>query len=205
MIQTNDLSIAMAEESMTFSEKSSPDMEDIRLSLSGDGAAYERLVVKYQSRISARMWRFTRDRFEHGELVQDVFVEAYMSLKTFRSRAPFEHWLSRIATGVGYKYWKRKAAMGKNQMIPMEAFDWKEPANPETLTPENAAEILYSLLERLPPRDRLVLTLRYVEDLSLEETAQLTGWSVTMVKVQSWRARKKLKKLFESAGLEVDR
>ncbi len=73
------------------------------------------------------------------------------------------------------------------------------------MEPEEAAEILHSLLDRLPPRDRLVLMLRYVEDRSVEETAELTGWTQTMVKVQAWRARNKLKKLFEAAGLEVER
>ena len=58
-------------------------------------------------------------------------------------------------------------------------------------------------MDKLPPRDRLVLLLRYVEEHSVQETADLTGWTQTMVKVQSWRARQKLKKLFQESGLEV--
>jgi DNA-directed RNA polymerase specialized sigma24 family protein len=50
-----------------------------------------------------------------------------------------------------------------------------------------------------------VLVLRYVEERSVEETAGLTGWTQTMVKVQSWRARKKLRKLLEEAGMEIER
>jgi DNA-directed RNA polymerase specialized sigma24 family protein len=42
------------------------------------------------------------------QLVQDVFVEAYMSLKGFRGRAPFLHWLRRVATRVGFRYWKSR-------------------------------------------------------------------------------------------------
>jgi RNA polymerase sigma-70 factor (ECF subfamily) len=44
---------------------------------------------------------------------------------------------------------------------------------------------------------------RYLEDRTVEETALLTGWSETMVKVQAWRARSKLKKLFQKAGVEI--
>jgi RNA polymerase sigma-70 factor (ECF subfamily) len=73
----------------------------------------------------------------------------------------------------------------------------------EEMEPAKAADMLHGLLERLPPRDRLVLMLRYVEDLSVEETADRTGWTRTMVKVQAWRARGKLKKLFQEAGLEI--
>jgi RNA polymerase sigma factor (sigma-70 family) len=50
----------------------------------------------------------------------------------------------------------------------------------------------------LPHRDRLVLTLRYFEDMSTEEMAAATGWSAPMVKVQTYRARKKLKRLLDA-------
>ena len=59
------------------------------------------------------------------------------------------------------------------------------------------AEILYRLLEQLPPRDRLVLTLRFLEEKNVEQTAEWTGWSQAMVKVQTLRARRKLKRLFD--------
>ncbi len=206
MPKTTELQLFMTKkEPSNVAGSVSSDMEDIRLSLDGDGVAYERLVERYQAGISARMWRFTRDRFKHRELVQDVFVEAYISLKTFRNRAPFEHWLSRIATSVGYRHWKKKAKERCNPMLPLEDWDQAIWEGPESVQPEYAAEILHSLLERLPPRDRLVLMLRHIENRSVEETAELTGWTTTMVKVQAWRARNKLKKLFEAAGLEVDR
>ncbi len=86
-------------------------------------------------------------------------------------------------------------------MVPLEEWNQAVWEQPESLEPEEAGEILYSLLERLPPRDRLVLMLRYIENRSIEETTELTGWTRTMVKVQAWRARKKLKRLFEVAVL----
>ncbi len=206
MITTIELApIESREDVLNGAEPSLSDLEDIRLTLNGDGAAYERLVERYQAGISARMWRFTRDRIKHRELVQDVFVQAYLNLKTFRGKAPFSHWLARISTRVGYSHWRKEARKSSNQMVPLE--DWNQPflQEPESLDPEKAAEMLHSLLELLPPRDRLALTLRYIENLSVEQTAELTGWTRAMVKVQAWRARKKLKKLFEAAGLEVER
>jgi RNA polymerase sigma-70 factor, ECF subfamily len=204
-ISSQSAPITIQEESPSAPGQYPGDREDIRFSLNGDGAAYERLVERYQTKISARMWKFTRDKLKHRELVQDVFVEAYFSLKTFQGRAPFEHWLSRIATSVGYRYWKQKAKDASKRIVPLEEWDqsiWEEP---ESLQPGDAAEILHSLMEQLPPRDRLVLMLRHVENRSVEETAELTGWTKTMVKVQAWRARNKLKKLFEAADLEMDR
>jgi RNA polymerase sigma-70 factor (ECF subfamily) len=58
-----------------------------------------------------------------------------------------------------------------------------------------AAEAVHETLAQLRPRDRLVLTLMYLEEHSVAEVADLTGWSETMVKVQAWRAKRKLRKL----------
>jgi len=180
------------------------DLRDINSCLDGDGTAYARLVERNQSMVAARMWRFTRDRAAHQELVQEVFVEAYLSLSKYRAKAPFQHWLSRIATIVGYRFWKYRSRERSRSSIPIEELDHLVAAEPETMDPSVAADVLYSLLEQFPPRDRLVLVLRYVEDRSVEETAELTGWTGTMVKVQSWRARKKLRKLLQYAGVEVE-
>jgi RNA polymerase sigma-70 factor (ECF subfamily) len=173
------------------------DLRTIRRVLGGDGNAYHALIERHQRRVSGMMWRFSRDPEVHQELVQDVFVQAYESLPRYRAQAPFEHWLARIATRVGYRHWKREKRAPET--VPIEEW-WELPdESVEALEPEEAGECLHALLGRLPPRDRLVLTLRYVEDRSVEETAELTGWSETMVKVQAWRARKKLKGLFEQA------
>jgi RNA polymerase sigma-70 factor (ECF subfamily) len=149
------------------------------------------------------MWRFTRDTSMQRELVQDVFVEAYVSLRTYKAKAPFEHWLAKISTAVGYRYWRKKTRERLNPTIQIEDWDQVLAVEPDSLDPEMAARILHALMEQLPPRDRLVLMLRYIENRSIEETAVLTGWTQTMVKVQAWRARSKLKRLFEASGLEV--
>ena len=69
------------------------DWQDVQTSLEGESQAFERLVRRYQPPIAAYMWRFTRDRNQWEELVQEVFVEAYLSLRTYRARAPLLNWL----------------------------------------------------------------------------------------------------------------
>ena len=170
------------------------DREDVRACLAGDPQAYERIVRRHQEPIAARMRRFTRDRGELAELVQDVFVEAYFSLAGFRGDAPLSHWLNRIATRTGYRFWRNEKRRHRNAPLAIE--DWDAAAE-ACDAPERAAELVHEPLVRLPPRDRLVLTLMHIEDRSVAETAALTGWSKTMVKVQAHRARKKLKALLE--------
>ena len=193
------------------SPESNPDLAAIRQCLDGDSEAFRQLVVAHQNAVAAMMWRFTRDPQTQEELVQDVFVEAYLSLGNYKGRAPFSHYLARIATRVGYRFWKRQARERKRQQINLtELAEQVQRAQAaaesvgETLEPAEAGELLYRLMDELPPRDRLVLSLRYVEEKDVEETARLTGWSETMVKVQTWRARNKLKKMVERAGLKAD-
>jgi len=180
------------------------DAEDIGNAREGDPDAYQRLVERYQDHVARILWRFSRDRATHEELVQDVFVEAYLSLHTYRGQAPFGHWLARIATRVGFRFWKEKAKARETKAFSLA--EWDEVADDgdavAALEADQAAELLHRLLEQLPPRDRLVLMLRYLEGCDVAETARRTGWTKTMVKVQALRARAKLKKLVESSGME---
>lgn len=186
-------------------DRADDEAADIRQSQQGDSEAYRRLMNRHQEHVGRIMWRFSRKRSVHEELVQDVFVEAYFSLSTYRQRAPFEHWLARIATRVGYRYWKEKAR--RKEREPFSVEQWDDLATEEdvldALEPEHAANLLHRLLERLPPRDRLVLTLRYFEECDVAETARRTGWTKTMVKVQTLRARNKLRALIEHSGTEL--
>ena len=171
------------------------DIDDVRLSRQGDPDAYTRLIERHQQEISKIMWRFSRNRTVHEELVQDVFVEAYISLATYKERAPFTHWLTRIATRVGYRYWKLKAREKKFERFSLEDWDQLNTKSSEEIDASQAAALLHNLLGQLSPRDRLVLTLRYLEGCDVVETAHRTGWTKSMVKVQTLRAKKRLQKL----------
>ena len=166
---------------------------DIAASLGGDGAAYARIVERYQGAIARRMTRFTRDPNAVEQLTHDVFVEAYFSLRSYRAAAPLEHWLQRIATRVGYRHWKR---MSQNLTISFQEQAHDRPTDDGSLAENDACDEVAAVLARLPPRDRLVLTLLYLESRSVAEAAEMAGWSQSMVKVQAYRARKKFHKLF---------
>lgn len=133
------------------------------------------------------------------ELVQDVFVEAYFSLKSYRGRAPLLHWLRKIGVRVGYKYWKEQAKT--KAAVPLQEFDAIEAEQAEALEPSDAAELLHALLARLPAADRLVLTLMYFEQCGTKEIAARMGWTRAMVKMRAHRARKKLRTIAESENL----
>lgn len=174
------------------------DLRDVRASLSGDEDAYARLVRRHQQAITARMWKFTRDRQALDELVHEVFVQAFFSLAGYRGTGPFPAWLDRIATRVGYAFWRTQRRAKRT--VPLEDHDQAAPADDAgDVTPP--ARALRGVLESLAPRDRLVLTLMYWEDFSVAEIARHTGWTQGMVKVQAHRARRRLKRLLEEKGI----
>jgi len=179
------------------------DWLDVKASVKGDEDAYERLVRRYEKQITGLLWRFTRDPVQCEELVQQVFVEAYFSLKTYRGDAPLLHWLRRIATRVGYRFWREKAR--EPQEIPLPDFDILEQIEAaeeeERIDPAEAAAVLQALLARLAAPDRLVLTLLYFERCGTQEIAERMGWSRAKVKTQALRARRKMKEIAEREHL----
>ena len=175
------------------------DWPDIQASLEGDEAAYARLVERYQDRIFNQMWRFTRDPDIQEELVQEVFIDVYKSLRTFRGKAPFLHWIRRIATRVGYRHWKREARRRRvEEAVESRLVD--AAPSPEEESPSEAAERLHEILGRLRPKERLILTLIYFEECDTTEIAERTGWNANLVRVGAHRARRKLKRLLEREG-----
>lgn len=172
------------------------DQTDIQLSLRGDGEAFGRLVQRYQDEIARQMWRFTRDGLVLEELVHDTFVEAYASLRSFRGAGPFLHWLRKLATRVGYRYWKRRKRQDEH-CVTLQDWDAVVDGRQDALDRQEAADMLDVLMGRLAPADRLVLTLLHLEELSVAEVAGRTGWSQISVKVRAHRARKRLKVLLE--------
>ncbi len=194
------------------SESSSDYMNDekeiIDSVLAGEHDLFAVLVERYQEDISQQMWRFSRDIMIRDELVQEVFVESFTGLESFRGESPFLHWLRVIAVRVGYRHWKNKEKQKKH--VPLEDWDGAEynwvscPGEEDACDPEQteyAGKLMFSLLERLKSEERVVLTLMYYEKSSVAEIAQKLDWSEAMVKMRAYRARKKLKKIIEAEDI----
>lgn len=176
------------------------DARDIRECLGGDEDAYARLVRRYQQPIANYMWRFTQDAVAWEELTHEVFVQAYFSLAKFRGQSPWLHWLKKIATRVGYGHWRQRER--ERRRVSLESISEAAVAVADReLYPQESHELVQRLLEQVSPRDRLVLTLTYLESQSTEQIAALTGWSRTLVKVQLHRARQRLARISQSLGI----
>ena len=177
------------------------DVCDVAATRAGDGEAYARLVRRYQPEMVVQMRRFSRNPQVCEELVHDVFVEAYLSLHSYRGSAPWLHWLRKIAVRVGYRFWTRREV--NRNVVQISDEDWQR-LRGEVSAPGSAleaADLVAALFDRLPPADRLILTLLYLDECSLAEAATRAGWTITGAKLRAFRARNKLKALIEQGDL----
>lgn len=178
-----------------------PDAELIAAVLQGDAASFEPLVQKYSPRVFATARRYARRESEVEDIVQEVWLKAFNKLSSFRGDAPFEHWLMRLAVRTCYDFLR-----GHQRNRESSFTDLSEPENDWlerfVTAPESASEgadaakqLVARLLEQMSPAGRLIITLLEIEDRSVKEIAELTGWSVPLVKVRAFRARAEMKKL----------
>jgi len=169
--------------------------------LKGDAASFEPLVAKYSPRVFATARRYARRESEIEDIAQEVWLKAFDKLKSFRGEAPFEHWLMRMTVRTCYDFLRghqRNRESSFSELSEPEN-DWLERfvAAPETATDNaDAAKLLIErVMEKLSPQARLVITLLEIEDRSVKEIAELTGWSVPLVKVRAFRARGEMRKI----------
>ena len=175
---------------------------------SGDSASFEPLVQKHQARVFATARRYARLESEVEDIVQEVFIKAFQRLNTYRGEAPFEHWLMRLAVRTCYDF--LRAHQRSRETVFTEL---TEPENnwldQFVVQPDNASEsaeaarqLVEKILERLPPAARLVITLLEIEERSVKEISQLTGWPVPLVKVRAFRARAEMRKILARMNKE---
>jgi RNA polymerase sigma-70 factor (ECF subfamily) len=181
-------------------ESGQSDAELIAAVLRGDRAAFEPLVKKYQPRVFATARRYARRDTDVEDIVQDVFLKAYQKLETFRGDAPFEHWLMRLAARTCYDFLRERQRNRETSFAELSEpeTDWletfvAEPGNASE-DADAARELVGRLLEALSPSARLVITMLEIEERSIKEIAELTGWSIPVVKVRAFRARAEMKK-----------
>ena len=169
-------------------------IQDIR---AGNKEAFVHLVGRYKHKVIGLAARFARDADDLDDICQDVFIKVYENLGQFRADAPFVHWLSRVTLRTCYDALRsRKKEKGN---VPLESIHHllEDSSIGIHQAGEEARNLLAWGLARLRPAERLVITLLELEEKSIREIAEMTGWSQANVKVRAFRARQKLKQLLE--------
>ena len=174
------------------------DVELIRKILSGDDTAFDILVEKYQKSIQALAWRKIQDFHHAEEIMQDTFLKAYKKLPTLENPNQFAGWLHVIAKHLCID-WVRQhkpeiQSIDVTDKDEIELSSFKHYMSEQRVIEKNeyCQELVNKLLEKLPEKERNVLTLYYLDDMSTKEISETIGVSVNTITSRLQRARKRL-------------
>lgn len=163
----------------------------------GNKRAFDTLVKKYQSPVRRFFLHQTLgDEELSDDLAQETFIKAYTHLASFKNLSSFSTWLFRIAYNVFYDYIRnRKETSGLE--------DWEVDATYQTEQRRIGEEMdIYRGLSILKEAERTCITLRYMEDLSVDKIADITGMPSGTVKSHLSRGKEKLANFLKQNGYE---
>jgi RNA polymerase sigma-70 factor, ECF subfamily len=165
-----------------------------------DKGAFEELIRRHQQRVFAVAARILRKREDIEDISQQVFVKAYFSLKRFDQRAAFTTWLYKITVNECWDLLRKKKVrpllyesdLSEEQSQQVTSAEGARSTEPDILQRLAARERVENLLAVLDERDRLMLILKEVEGLSIEEIGETMEINANTVKVRLFRARRKI-------------
>ncbi len=174
------------------------DQSLVRCAQSGDAQAFDRLVLKYRSRIVELAMRYTRNRADAEDATQETFIKAYRGLRHFRCDSAFYTWLYRIASNCARNLLKaRRHDSFKNAT---DFSDYQHAVRQPTRlwdleTPEELAltadirGMANAALEGLSAEHRTAITLREIDGLSYQQIAAAMSIPIGTVRSRVFRAR----------------
>ena len=173
--------------------------------LEGDATAFTELVDRHKDNAFTLAFRITGNREEAEEIAMDAFVKVYRSLGNFRNDSRFTTWLYRIVQNEAISALrKRTPETAPLDETLVENYSEDEiHENVSTLDENQQQQLICSALEKLPPEDSMLITLFYMDDLSVGEISEITGLSQSNIKVRLHRTRKKLYYILNRSYLNV--
>ncbi|TFE00441.1 MULTISPECIES: RNA polymerase sigma factor SigX [Jeotgalibacillus] len=162
-------------------------------------SVFQRLYTEYQQDVFQFLIYLVKNRDTAEDLLQEVFIRVMKSYENFEGKSSEKTWLFSIAKNVTIDHFRKQKTI-RNRV--MDHFDWgKRDIESSDSLPQEIAEQnediqrLYRCLDRCSVDQKMVVVSRYIQELSITETAEILGWSEGKVKTTQHRAIKKLKEL----------
>ena len=191
------------------------DEELIQRTLEGEERAFAELIRRYQRRVIITIQGVIHDlsKEELEDIAQEVFLLVYRSLGSFRGDSQFGTYLTRIVLRHCWRVAKRRrkrtgtfvsydADEGGGEMV-LETKGSAQETDKDLLA-EERGRIVREGLRSLPEEFRIVLVMRVVEEMPVEQVAEILGVSTGTVKSRLYRAREKMREILRHTGLDID-
>ncbi|MCL4283429.1 MAG: sigma-70 family RNA polymerase sigma factor [Flavobacteriales bacterium] len=167
----------------------------IALVLNGDQRAFGALVHRYKHMVHTVTWRVLRHEQDAEEATQDVFVKAYQRLGEYHGTSKFSTWLYSIAYRTAITALRRRKPDSRS--LEELSVVGREPGTTPAEPTADRVAALERALRHLSPEDAAVVTMFYLEELSVQEIVTITGIGASNVKVKLHRSRKRLQEVLQ--------
>jgi RNA polymerase sigma-70 factor, ECF subfamily len=172
----------------------------------GDPVAFNQVVLAYRKRILGTIARLISRPEDVEDVAQEVFVRLYYSLDQLRSAEVFEPWLYRLTVNSAYDYLRRvkrrhesrMSDMTESQVIMADSLAGGRRSEEEENKSQTRA-FVDALFEHVSEDDRILLTMKEVEGLSLKELGTIYNVNENALKVRLFRARQRVLKAYQAA------
>jgi RNA polymerase sigma-70 factor (ECF subfamily) len=181
------------------------EFELIQNAQKGDDAAFNQVVVAYRKRILGTIARLIGRPEDVEDVAQEVFLRLYYSLDQLRTPEVFEPWLYRLTVNASYDYLRkqrrrneaRMSDLSEQQVMMADAAAGGK-ASGEEQRQKQVKELVDSLLQSVSEQDRILLTLKEVEGLSLKELEKIYSVNENALKVRLFRARQRVLNAYQA-------
>lgn len=166
----------------------------------GDMAAFNVLIDEYKAMAFTLALKLMKNREDAEEVAQDAFLKAYRSIHQFEGKSKFSTWLYTIVYNTALTRLRKKqlptSDLGLYQEESLSNYsesdkEWRK------LQKSERSSYIKQALEMLSSEDQVAITLFYLNENSLQEICEITGWELSNVKVRLHRSRKRLLKALE--------
>ena len=169
----------------------------VRLCLRGDRAAFAEIVTRYQKQIFSLAYRLTNQVEDAQDLAQEAFLKIYQVLGKYDTSRPFFPWMYKVAANVCYTALRKRP----QDEVPLDKVIEFAPTIPQAATqPEDYTETkeiqraVQEALSGLPDKYKVPLVLRYLEDMTYQQIADVMDLPLTTIETRLFRGKSLLQK-----------
>ena len=179
------------------------ELEWIKSSQNGDLVAFGKLATKYQNQVYTLAMRLLKNKHDAEDLSQDVLIKVFNSISQYKSHSPFGAWIYRITYNESInKIRKTKRNRETHELNDNSGSNWVDTKNAlKTIETEERKEIILTALDKLSEIDRFLIMSYYFEELPIKEISDITGLSVSNIKIKLHRSRKVLSEFLNKSIL----
>ena len=178
------------------------DQEIIDSVRKGNESDYSIIIDKYKNKAFSMLKRMLKNEFDAEEVLQDCFLKAFNSLGTFKGEAKFSTWFYRIVYNTALTRLSSKKRRTENEMSSVEEhFDLKSDYGSDEIEKKDVNQFIHDTISKLPERYSAIITMFYLNEMSIEEISEVMQITVSNVKVMLYRSRNSLRDLIMKSKL----